>query len=80
MKKRNFISLLLSAPLLAWFKPEKHTISEWMERDPNVLTVEKLEEISRWMQKKRIKPIKLPDGKEYYLWCVEPNRWNKYFI
>ncbi len=80
MKKRNFIQLLLASPLLAWFKAEKHTISEWAEKDPNVITVEKVQEIARWMEKKRIKPLKLPDGKEYYVWCVEPNRYHRYFI
>ena len=87
MKKRNFLSLLASAPLLGLFKEKPHTLTaEYLKPGygdrslDNVMTAEKLEEISRWMQKKGIKPIKLPDRKEYYLWSVEPNRYHRHFV
>jgi len=89
MKKRNFLSLLASAPLLGLFKEKAvpYTLTAGYIKPcgkpipyDNVMTVEKLEEMSRWALKHRIKPLKLPNGKEYYIWCVEPNRWNKYFI
>ena len=82
MKKRNFLSLLASAPLLGLFKEKAvpYTLTAGYIPDDNVMTVEKLEEMSRWALKHRIKPFKLPNGKEYYIWYVKPNRLNKYFI
>ena len=82
MKKRNFMSLLASAPLLGLFKEKAVpcTLTAGYIPYDNVMTVEKLEEMSRWALKHRIKPLKLPNGKEYYIWCVEPKRYHPRFI
>jgi len=85
MKKRHFLGLALSSPLLTVFKEKPYTLTAgymWPCGKPrdNMMTLEKLEELSRLMENKRIKPFKLPDGKEYYVWSTHPQKYHRYFI
>ncbi len=85
MKKRSFLTLLLSSPLLTVFKGKKKT--DELLRDQaklgdiydNVMTVEKLEELSRWAMKRRIAPIRLPDGRQCYAIGYK-NSWHKHYV